>query len=296
MTDASGLSGLLAGFSRMLAEPYAAMLMDDLGTEVVKVETPGEDDIRTRVPPMRTGSSTCYLSALDLKDPDDVETVRDIARSPEVVIEKFRHGGLVKFGLDHAGIDKFAPTAVVAQLSHAGAPDSVQSAVATGLLGQHPTRPDFSLRSGRKTHRWPSSLRSSRPPSPSHLPVAVIGAAATPPELGGPRRFGPTGPTPGFDAHLFLPRDVVDRDVRERRRGPLGMQHDHTRALDHVTQPCPDISIRVGPRRSPLSNDAPLRRAFQHILIQTRPRSHAGGKTRVQHPRLARSQGRGGRL
>ena len=81
MPSRSGpLAGLLvADFSRILAGPYATMLLADLGAEVVKVEGPGGDDTRTWLPPVRDGVSTYYLGvnrnkrsiALDLKDPDD---------------------------------------------------------------------------------------------------------------------------------------------------------------------------------------------------------------------------------
>ena len=53
------LSGLLvADFSRILAGPYATMLMADLGAEVVKVEGPNGDDTRTWQPPVRDGVAT----------------------------------------------------------------------------------------------------------------------------------------------------------------------------------------------------------------------------------------------
>ena len=48
------LDGLLvADFSRILAGPYASMLLADMGADVVKVESPGGDDTRTWVPPVR---------------------------------------------------------------------------------------------------------------------------------------------------------------------------------------------------------------------------------------------------
>ena len=53
------LSGLLvADFSRILAGPYATMLLADLGAEVIKVEPPSGDDTRTWSPPLRDGVST----------------------------------------------------------------------------------------------------------------------------------------------------------------------------------------------------------------------------------------------
>src|SRR3954452_16391274 len=61
MTDPTPGTGPLAGllvadFSRILAGPYATMLLADLGTEVVKVEGPGGDDTRTWQPPVRSGA------------------------------------------------------------------------------------------------------------------------------------------------------------------------------------------------------------------------------------------------
>ena len=103
------LSGLLvADFSRVLAGPYATMLLADLGAEVIKVESPGGDDTRTWVPPTRDGISTYYLSvnrnkrsiALDLKDPADQELARELASRADVLLENFRPGGLAKYGLD----------------------------------------------------------------------------------------------------------------------------------------------------------------------------------------------------
>jgi crotonobetainyl-CoA:carnitine CoA-transferase CaiB-like acyl-CoA transferase len=52
---------LVADFSRILAGPYATMLMADMGAEVIKVEGPAGDDTRTWMPPVRDGVSTYYL-------------------------------------------------------------------------------------------------------------------------------------------------------------------------------------------------------------------------------------------
>ncbi len=54
MPETGPLSGLLvADFSRVLAGPYATMLLADLGAEVVKVESPDGDEPRTWTPPVR---------------------------------------------------------------------------------------------------------------------------------------------------------------------------------------------------------------------------------------------------
>ena len=104
------LSGLLvADFSRILAGPYATMLLADLGAEVVKVEGRGGDDTRTWLPPARDGVATYYLSAnrnkrsiaLDLDDPADLALARELARRADVFVENFKPGGLARFGLDY---------------------------------------------------------------------------------------------------------------------------------------------------------------------------------------------------
>jgi len=107
---AGPLAGLLvADFSRILAGPYATMLLADLGAQVIKVESPGGDDTRTWMPPVHDGVSTYYLGvnrnkrsiALDLKDPADLAAARELARRADVLIENFRPGGLARFGLDY---------------------------------------------------------------------------------------------------------------------------------------------------------------------------------------------------
>jgi len=123
------LSGLLvADFSRILAGPYASMLLADLGAEVVKVEGPQGDDTRTWKPPVREDVSTYFLGvnrgkrsiALDLRDPRDAGTARELARRADVVIENFRPGGLAKYGLDYESVRTTNPGSVYCSISGFG--------------------------------------------------------------------------------------------------------------------------------------------------------------------------------
>ncbi|SDX37390.1 Crotonobetainyl-CoA:carnitine CoA-transferase CaiB [Geodermatophilus africanus] len=123
------LAGLLvADFSRILAGPYATMLMADLGAEVVKVESPGGDDTRTWQPPVRDGVATYYLGvnrnkrsvALDLRDPADLAAARELARRADVLVENFKPSGLARFGLDHATVSATNPGIVYASISGFG--------------------------------------------------------------------------------------------------------------------------------------------------------------------------------
>jgi len=80
------LDGLLvADFSRVLAGPYAAMTLGDLGADVIKVERPGTgDDTRVWGPPWVDGIATYYTALnrnkrgilLDFTDPVDVSLIR----------------------------------------------------------------------------------------------------------------------------------------------------------------------------------------------------------------------------
>jgi crotonobetainyl-CoA:carnitine CoA-transferase CaiB-like acyl-CoA transferase len=127
--QAGPLAGLLvADFSRILAGPYATMLLADLGAEVVKVESPGGDDTRTWMPPTRDDVSTYYLGinrnkrsvALDLKAPDDLAAAQELARRADVMIENFRPGGLARFGLDYDTVTAGNPGVIYASISGFG--------------------------------------------------------------------------------------------------------------------------------------------------------------------------------
>jgi len=119
---------LVADFSRILAGPYATMLMADMGADVIKVEGPRGDDTRTWMPPVRDGVSTYYLGinrgkrsiALDLRDEADARTAQELARRADVLIENFKPGGLDRFGLGYEDIRKANPGVVYASITGFG--------------------------------------------------------------------------------------------------------------------------------------------------------------------------------
>src|ERR671928_872491 len=96
------LDGLLvADFARVLAGPYATMLLGDLGATVIKVESPGGDDTRAWLPPEHNGVSTYFLGVnrnkrsitLDLGNADDRSVAHELAARADVFIENFKPGG-----------------------------------------------------------------------------------------------------------------------------------------------------------------------------------------------------------
>nr|WP_276963675.1 CoA transferase [Ferrimicrobium acidiphilum] len=126
---AGPLEGLLiADFSRILAGPYATMLLADLGATVVKVEGPKGDDTRTWMPPEHDGVATYYTSVnrnkrsivLDLKDPVDLELAKTLIQRSDVMIENFKPGQLKRFGLDFDTVAGINPHLIYASITGFG--------------------------------------------------------------------------------------------------------------------------------------------------------------------------------
>jgi crotonobetainyl-CoA:carnitine CoA-transferase CaiB-like acyl-CoA transferase len=130
MAETGPLAGLLvADFSRILAGPYATMLLADMGADVIKVEGPAGDDTRTWIPPERDGVSTYYLGinrgkrsiALDLRDVADADAARELARRADVLIENFKPGGLARYGLDYETVRAANPGVIYSSITGFGA-------------------------------------------------------------------------------------------------------------------------------------------------------------------------------
>ncbi|HEV2125368.1 MAG TPA: CoA transferase, partial [Chloroflexota bacterium] len=118
----------VADFSRVLAGPYCAMLLADLGADVVKVEGPGGDETRTWGPPYAGGESAYYLSVnrnkrsiqLNLKDASDRALAYRLVEKSDVLLHNFKPGDDLKLGLEPARVKKINPTLVYAHISGYG--------------------------------------------------------------------------------------------------------------------------------------------------------------------------------
>ena len=123
------LAGLLvADFSRVLAGPFASMMLADLGARVIKVERPdGGDDSRS-YGPFLDGRSLYFARvnrgkesvALDLKDPADLEVARRLATRADVLVENYRPGVMARLGLGWADLQPLAPALVYCSVSGFG--------------------------------------------------------------------------------------------------------------------------------------------------------------------------------
>jgi formyl-CoA transferase len=116
--------------TRVVAGPYCAMFLGDLGAEVVKVEQPGAgDDTRGWGPPFTGGESAYYLCinrnkkslTLDLKSSEGVELLRRLAKTADVVIENFRPGTMERLGLGEKELRQINPRLIYASLTGFGA-------------------------------------------------------------------------------------------------------------------------------------------------------------------------------
>jgi CoA:oxalate CoA-transferase len=122
------LDGLrVLDFTTTIAGPHCGRLLADLGAEVIKIEAPEGDMMRTR-PPLRNGASTSFgqLNAgkkslvLDLKSPRGVEAARRLVATADVVVENFRPGVMRRFGLDYDALQEIRPELIYCAISGYG--------------------------------------------------------------------------------------------------------------------------------------------------------------------------------
>jgi crotonobetainyl-CoA:carnitine CoA-transferase CaiB-like acyl-CoA transferase len=119
----------VADFSRVLAGPFATMLLGDLGADVVKVEHPdGGDETRAWGPPFSGGHSTYYLAVnrnkrsvvLDLKDEHGRRAARALAGRADVLVENFKAGSMERLGLGYEDLARDNPGLVWCSISGFG--------------------------------------------------------------------------------------------------------------------------------------------------------------------------------
>src|SRR5437879_6222816 len=110
-TSETPYPGPLAGirvldFTRVLAGPAASLALADLGAEVFKIEPPRTGDETRGFPPVRDGESHYFLSinrgkksiVVDLKAPDGLALVKELAAKCDVVVENYRPGVMERLG------------------------------------------------------------------------------------------------------------------------------------------------------------------------------------------------------
>ncbi len=129
MTELSRpLEGLrVLDFSTTIAGPHCSRLLADMGADVVKVESPEGDLMRSR-PVQRDGFSTMFgqLNAgkksivLDLKKPDSVAAIKKLIATVDILVENYRPGVMKRLGLDYAELAKVNPRLIYCAISGYG--------------------------------------------------------------------------------------------------------------------------------------------------------------------------------
>ncbi len=132
MADAAP-RGCLAGvrvldLSQYLPGPYGAQVLADLGAEVLKVEPPAGDPMRTIGPRDADGISAFYklinagktVLRLDLKSGDGQARLRELIRGADVLLESFRPGALARLGFAAGAMRRLNPRLVHCVLSGFG--------------------------------------------------------------------------------------------------------------------------------------------------------------------------------
>jgi crotonobetainyl-CoA:carnitine CoA-transferase CaiB-like acyl-CoA transferase len=126
--DRGPLSGtLVVEFGNLIAAPYAAMLLADLGARVIKVEPRG-GDLGRLFGPYKQGESVFFMAvnrgkesvALDVKDWVSKRVLDNLVRKADVVVSNLRHGAMERLGLDEERCRELNPQIVYAVISAFG--------------------------------------------------------------------------------------------------------------------------------------------------------------------------------
>jgi crotonobetainyl-CoA:carnitine CoA-transferase CaiB-like acyl-CoA transferase len=128
---AGALHGIVvADFTRVLAGPYATMLLGDMGAEVIKVERAGVgDDTRQWGPPYDEHGRATYfeavnrnktVAAIDMSSPQGLAQAHELAARVDVVIHNFPPRTARKFGLDYESVQATNPSVVHCSISGFG--------------------------------------------------------------------------------------------------------------------------------------------------------------------------------
>ena len=114
--------------SRVIAGPWCGAMLADMGADVLKVEGVNDLDESRTWPPHKDGESAAYLlfnrnkrgMTLDLKAPEGVAIVKQLAATVDVVIENFRTGTMESFGLGYDVLSAINPRLIYCSISAFG--------------------------------------------------------------------------------------------------------------------------------------------------------------------------------
>ncbi len=114
--------------TRVMSGPFCTAMLADLGAEVIKVEMPGFGEEARHVAPYVNGESAYFALlnrgkrsvTVNMKTPEGLELVRDLARKADVLVENFRPGVMERLGLGHADLQAENSRLIYASISGFG--------------------------------------------------------------------------------------------------------------------------------------------------------------------------------
>ncbi|MFD6442506.1 CaiB/BaiF CoA transferase family protein [Peribacillus sp. NPDC060186] len=126
MTVLNGIKVL--DLSKVIAGPTAAMLLGDLGADVIKIEEPQQGDEARAFPPFQNGVSTVFMAcnrnkrglSLDLKSKEGLKLFYDLVKKSDVIIEGFRPGVAEKLKIDYDTVKHINPRIIYCSISGFG--------------------------------------------------------------------------------------------------------------------------------------------------------------------------------
>lgn len=127
------MSGPLASlkvldFSTLLPGPFASLMLADMGADVLRIESPTRMDLLRVLPPHDQGTSAshAYLNrnkrslALDLKQAEALEIVRELVKGYDIVLEQFRPGVMERLGLGYDALKAINPRLIYVSITGYG--------------------------------------------------------------------------------------------------------------------------------------------------------------------------------
>ncbi|MGX1184465.1 alpha-methylacyl-CoA racemase [Pseudomonas sp. F-14 TE3623] len=115
-------------FSTLLPGPFASLLLADMGAEVLRIESPTRMDLLRVLPPHDQGvsASHAYLNrnkrslALDLKQPEALEVIKQLLQDHDIVLEQFRPGVMDRLGLGYEALKAINPKLIYVSITGYG--------------------------------------------------------------------------------------------------------------------------------------------------------------------------------
>lgn len=122
---------LVVDFSQFLSGPSASLRLADMGAQVIKIERPGSGDIcrQLYVSDVKIEGESTIFHAInrnkqsyeaDIKDPEDLEKVKQLLTQADVMMHNFRPGVMERIGLDYESVKKINPSIIYAEVTGYG--------------------------------------------------------------------------------------------------------------------------------------------------------------------------------